>query len=133
MGGTDLYRHANPGYCVRKCLVEAPVEGDLVEFGRQSRALEFLGRVSQVLLAYVDESYNRDFYYMVALLCPDHVLQELAAEMDAVAVKAAIAYDGIALDTELHSADSPCTSSCEVYTASVSWNAIAIVPTIHIP
>jgi hypothetical protein len=55
-----------------------------------------------VLLAYVDESYCDDCYYVVALLCPDEVAPSLAAALDSVIEKAVAVYAGVSAGTELH-------------------------------
>jgi hypothetical protein len=54
-----------------------------------------------VLLAYVDESYNAERYWIAALLCPEDVLRPLTEALDAVVDKAATAY-GTAPNAELH-------------------------------
>jgi hypothetical protein len=55
-----------------------------------------------VLLSYVDESYTKTRYWMVALLCPDSEAASLTQALDGVVEKAAGAYDGIGLTAELH-------------------------------
>lgn len=77
-----------------------------------------------MLLGYVDESYNHDFYYMVALLCPDNVLQGLAAELDAVTTKAAEAHEGVAPDAELH--------GYELFHGKADWEALGGKPRARI-
>jgi hypothetical protein len=54
-----------------------------------------------VLLAYVDESYSTDWYYMAAMLCDGPGAQALTAALDAVVDKAVKAF-GIPPDAELH-------------------------------
>lgn len=89
-----------------------------------SRGRKYLGKLSTMLLAYVDESYSRDFYYMAALLCPDHALQELAADLDAVTVKAASAYDEVSADAELH--------GYELFHGKADWEALRGKPRARI-
>ncbi|MFC0862432.1 DUF3800 domain-containing protein [Sphaerimonospora cavernae] len=57
-----------------------------------------------MLLAYVDESYTRDRYYMAALLVPDHQAVSLARALDEVVVEASRVY-GITPSAELHGTD----------------------------
>ena len=45
-----------------------------------------------MLLAYVDESYNKARYWIAALVCPEAVLNPLTAALDDVVEKAAKAY-----------------------------------------
>ncbi|HEX4226323.1 MAG TPA: hypothetical protein VHZ97_28430 [Pseudonocardiaceae bacterium] len=77
-----------------------------------------------MLLAYVDESYNSDFYYMAALLCPDKHTQELASSLDAVVAKASHDYPNIAPDTELH--------GYELFHGKASWQALAKMHRVRI-
>jgi hypothetical protein len=57
-----------------------------------------------VLLAYVDESYSTGwkYYWIAALVCPEHVVRPLITDLDAVVNKAAVGYEGISADAELH-------------------------------
>jgi hypothetical protein len=55
-----------------------------------------------MLLAYVDESYNKDRYWIAALVCPEYEVVPLTADLDAVVEKAARSYQGIDLRAELH-------------------------------
>jgi hypothetical protein len=55
-----------------------------------------------MLLAYVDESYNDNFYYMAALLCPDEHAQDLVSALDAVVTRATHDYANVGADAELH-------------------------------
>jgi hypothetical protein len=55
-----------------------------------------------VLLAYVDESYTPDRYWIVALVCSESDLQPLTAELDAVVARAAASYQGVDPGAELH-------------------------------
>lgn len=43
---------------------------------------------ARVLLAYLDESYSQDWYYMAALLCDGAGAQAITAALDAVVDKA---------------------------------------------
>jgi hypothetical protein len=54
-----------------------------------------------VLLAYVDESFSRDWYYMAALLCDGAGAQAITAALDR-AVEKAVRDHGVAEDAELH-------------------------------
>jgi hypothetical protein len=54
-----------------------------------------------VLLAYVDESFSEDWYYMAALLCEGAGVQAITADLDAVVGKAVAAY-GVPDNAELH-------------------------------
>jgi hypothetical protein len=54
-----------------------------------------------VLLAYLDESYSDDWYYMAALLCDGTGAQAITAALDEVIVKAVKSH-GVAEDAELH-------------------------------
>jgi Protein of unknown function (DUF3800) len=54
-----------------------------------------------VLLAYLDESYSKDWYFMAALLCDGAGAQAIMSGLDEVARKA-VADFGVAEDAELH-------------------------------
>jgi len=55
-----------------------------------------------VLLAYVDESYDRQKYWIAALVVPDRVARQLTDDLDDVVRGAAKSYSGIPVDAELH-------------------------------
>jgi hypothetical protein len=57
-----------------------------------------------VLLAYVDESYTKDRYYIAALVVPESQISPLTQALDAVTIKAVIDH-GLNLTTELHGHD----------------------------
>jgi hypothetical protein len=57
-----------------------------------------------VLLAYLDESYTRDRYYIAAVLVPDVQAASLARALDSI-VAAAADTGAIAADAELHGRD----------------------------
>jgi hypothetical protein len=54
-----------------------------------------------VLLAYLDESYSQDWYYMAALLCDGAGAQAITTALDETIAKAARDH-GVAPDAELH-------------------------------
>ncbi len=55
-----------------------------------------------VLLAYVDESYNGDKFWIAALLCPEHTVAPLAQKLDKVVHDASRSYRDIDFKAELH-------------------------------
>lgn len=77
-----------------------------------------------MLLAYVDESYNRDFYYMAALLVPEPSLQPLATALDGVAAKAAASFAGVPAGCELH--------GYELFHGKAGWAALNRMPRARI-
>lgn len=54
-----------------------------------------------MLLAYVDESFSQDWYYMAALLCDGSAAQAITTALD-YAVEKAVRDHGVAEDAELH-------------------------------
>jgi hypothetical protein len=70
-----------------------------------------------VLLAYVDESYDRDWYAMAALLTGGFAAVALSAELDRVAAAAATAYN-LSKDVELH--------GHEIFHAKGAWTDVPI-------
>jgi hypothetical protein len=58
-----------------------------------------------VLLAYVDESYTTERYYMAAAVVPEASARPLTTALDQVVAKAAVAYGGLDLQAELHAHD----------------------------
>lgn len=54
-----------------------------------------------MLLAYVDESYDRDFYYIAAAIAPQDVWDELESALDQVRARTAEQH-GLPADVELH-------------------------------
>ncbi|MEU8009106.1 DUF3800 domain-containing protein [Micromonospora parva] len=76
-----------------------------------------------MLLTYVDESYNRELYYIAALLCPDVEAISLTRALDAVVSRAAELH-GIAPDTELHGHD--------IFQAKGPWEHFAKMPRVRI-
>ncbi|HEV3357098.1 MAG TPA: DUF3800 domain-containing protein [Pseudonocardiaceae bacterium] len=77
-----------------------------------------------MLLAYVDESYNDNFYYMAALLCPDEHAQDLASALDAVVSKAMRDYENVGADAELH--------GYELFQGKGNWQALVKIPRARI-
>ncbi len=55
-----------------------------------------------MLLAYLDESYDKQHYWIAALVVPDDQLIPLTAALDAVVDKAAASYVDIGSNAELH-------------------------------
>lgn len=55
-----------------------------------------------MLLAYLDESYTRDRYWIAALVCQEGDIQPISSGLDAVVAKAAATYPGIDPRAELH-------------------------------
>ncbi|MEX2254595.1 MAG: DUF3800 domain-containing protein [Acidimicrobiia bacterium] len=55
-----------------------------------------------MLLAYADESYDADRYWIAALVCPDDQAIPLTDALDAVVEKAEDSYKGIGSTAELH-------------------------------
>jgi hypothetical protein len=70
-----------------------------------------------VLLAYVDESYSSDWYYMAAMLCDGPGAQASTAALDAVVVKAVKAFD-VPEDAELH--------GYELFNGSGWWKGVPV-------
>jgi len=58
--------------------------------------------VRGVLLAYVDESYTKTHYWIVALLCPEGMAIPLTKLLDDVVDRAAASYPGVSTTAELH-------------------------------
>lgn len=58
-----------------------------------------------VLLAYVDESYTKERYYIAALVVPEHSLIPLVRVLDSVIATAARAFPELAPTAELHGHD----------------------------
>jgi len=54
-----------------------------------------------MLLAYVDESYDRDFYYIAAAIAPQDVWDELESALDQIRARTAEQH-GLPADVELH-------------------------------
>ncbi len=77
-----------------------------------------------MLLAYVDESYNDNFYYMAALLCPDEYAQDLVSALDAVVTNAMHDYENIGADAELH--------GYELFHGKRGWRSLVKVPRARI-
>ena len=77
-----------------------------------------------MLLGYVDESYNKSFYYMTALLCPFEYVQDLASALDAVVARASRDYPNIAPDAELH--------GYEVFHGKGNWQALISMHRVRI-
>jgi hypothetical protein len=61
--------------------------------------------VRAVLLAYVDESYTRERYYIAALVVPDSAATSLVQALDKIVVDASWAYPGLDHRAELHGYD----------------------------
>lgn len=55
-----------------------------------------------MLLAYVDESYDRQKYWIAALVVPDRVARPLTDDLDNIVRAAAGSYSGVSVDAELH-------------------------------
>lgn len=55
-----------------------------------------------MLLAYVDESYDRQRYWIAGLVVPEHVARPLTDDLDKVVRAAARAYGGVTSAAELH-------------------------------
>lgn len=70
-----------------------------------------------MLLAYVDESYDTDRYWIAALICPEEVIAPLTQSLDRVVAKAASAYRGVDSHAELHGHD--------LFQAKHDWAALA--------
>ncbi|MEV0006091.1 DUF3800 domain-containing protein [Micromonospora sp. NPDC050980] len=76
-----------------------------------------------MLLTYVDESYNREVYYIAALLCPDQEAISLTRALDAVVARAANLH-GVAPNAELHGHD--------LFQAKGAWEHLAKMPRVRI-
>lgn len=74
-------------------------------------------------MTYVDESYNRELYFIAALLCPDREAISLTRALDAVVARAAELH-GIAPHTELHGHD--------IFQAKGPWEHLAKMPRVRI-
>jgi hypothetical protein len=70
-----------------------------------------------VLLAYVDESYCDDCYYMAALLCPEALALPLAAGLDQVVAGTVSSFPQLPADAELHGHD--------IFQGKRDWAALA--------
>lgn len=55
-----------------------------------------------MLLAYLDESYTADFYYMAALVVPQAAVAPLGDALDAIVMKASTTYEGLDPRAEFH-------------------------------
>lgn len=77
-----------------------------------------------MLLAYVDESYSRDHYYLAALLCPDHQALSPSAALDEVITTAASQWAGISADAELHGYD--------IFQGVQDWESLQKMPRARI-
>jgi hypothetical protein len=58
--------------------------------------------MDDVLLAYLDESYTNDFYFIGALIVPEAAARPLTATLDNLMTSTAAAYQVIGADAELH-------------------------------
>jgi Protein of unknown function (DUF3800) len=72
-----------------------------------------------VLLAYVDESYTHDMYFIASLLCPDREALSLTRALDEVVVRACESH-GIRPEAELHGHD--------LFQAKGDWSLLAKAP-----
>lgn len=61
-----------------------------------------VGSLLHVLLAYLDESYTRDRYYIAALVVPDDQANSLTRALDNVVEKAMFDYGNLPHSAELH-------------------------------
>ncbi|MGH3832927.1 MAG: hypothetical protein ACRDRS_21220, partial [Pseudonocardiaceae bacterium] len=75
-------------------------------------------------LVYVDESYCRDCYYVVALRVPDTEVQALTAALDQVVRRATASYDGIEPTGELHGYD--------LFQGKGHWEPMKLMPRARI-
>ncbi|HUP72199.1 MAG TPA: DUF3800 domain-containing protein [Acidimicrobiales bacterium] len=55
-----------------------------------------------MLLAYVDESYDKTYYWIGGLICPESQAVSLMHQLDEVVADAAMSYRGIGTNAELH-------------------------------
>ena len=78
-------------------------------FGQARASLGRIGPVARnltyVLLAYVDESYTKERYFIVALLVPDTEASLLASALDTIVEEASYTYGRIDTRAELHGYD----------------------------
>jgi hypothetical protein len=58
-----------------------------------------------VLLAYVDESYTTERYFLAAVVVPEASARPLTSALDTLVAKAALAYPGLPTAAELHAHD----------------------------
>lgn len=77
-----------------------------------------------MLLAYVDESYSHDLYWIAALVCPEHTLGPLTEALDDAVRKAARAYRGFDSQAELHGYD--------LFQGKGDWRSLATMPRARI-
>lgn len=77
-----------------------------------------------MLLAYVDESYNDNFYCMAALLCPDEHAQDLVSALDAAVTHATDDYANVGAEMELH--------GYELFHGKGNWQALVKIPRARI-
>ncbi|BAL85333.1 hypothetical protein AMIS_1130 [Actinoplanes missouriensis 431] len=70
-----------------------------------------------MLLAYVDESYSADWYYMAAMLCDGPGAQALTAALDAAVIKAVKSF-GVPEEAELH--------GYELFNGSGWWTGVPV-------
>ncbi len=77
-----------------------------------------------MLLCYVDESYNKERYWIAALLCPETEVSSLTEALDAVVTKAAKAYSGVDSKAELH--------GHSLFHGKDDWAPLALMPRARI-
>jgi hypothetical protein len=77
--------------------LSAPQEPSLTSVGRVAGACQH----RLVLLAYLDESYTKDRFYIAAVIVPEAAARPLAAALDRVVADASEAY-GVLREAELH-------------------------------
>lgn len=75
-------------------------------------------------LVYVDESYCKICYYVVALLVPDNKAHALTAALDTVVHRATDSYNGIKPTAELHGYD--------LFQGKGDWEPIKLMPRARI-
>lgn len=77
-----------------------------------------------MLLAYVDESYTRDTYWMAALVCTESVVIPLERALDVVVDKVCSQYRSIPARAELH--------GYPLFHGEGDWTALSSVPRVRI-
>lgn len=77
-----------------------------------------------MLLAYVDESYDAERYWIAALVCPDVEAASLTTALDAAVMKAATSFAGVSQRAELH--------GHAMFQGQDDWSSLATMPRARI-
>jgi len=77
-----------------------------------------------VLLAYVDESYTKEEYWIAALVCEEADLARITQTLDDVVEQAAVSYSGVPPRSELH--------GYSLFHGKDDWKALRLMPRARI-